>query len=118
MMLRKPLTHLRQSSPQLYGLLHRNAMAPGHEVPAHFVEAGGCEADRCRSVIVLHRVLLRMEEEGCGVGGGAAIEAERDGDRLLLEGAEGAPGEDLQVDGLLPGARRWSYGVSPAVSKK
>ena len=67
-------------------------------MPAHFVEAAGFEADRYRSVHVLLQGLARVEEEGCGVGGGAGVEAEFHLDRGLLEGAEGAPGEGLQVE--------------------
>ena len=99
MMPRQPLAHRREPSPQVRRLLHGHMLAPGDEVPAHFVEAAGLEADRYCAVFVLLDGLVRVEEEGCGVGGGAGVEAERDFDRLLLEGAEGAPGEGSQVEG-------------------
>lgn len=67
----KVFAHLRQSAPELRGLLHGCAVAPFEEMPAHFVEAAGFECDHYRLIADLLNGLVRVKEEDGGVVAGA-----------------------------------------------
>ena len=62
-MRRERRAHPGQPPAKARGPLHRDALSPREEVPAHLVDAARLEAHRQRAIVVLGHGLVRMEEE-------------------------------------------------------